>query len=62
MDWTELDLVVYSAGPGKAAGMVCLPSDNVLHHISLRGTGETYILENDPFRGKVNWKIRLYSK
>ncbi len=55
MDWSNLELVSY-ATTGKANGLICLPSDNVLNKISLTGTA----LDNDPLSGKVKWKIRKY--
>jgi alpha-D-xyloside xylohydrolase len=60
MDWSKLDLVVYSAGSGKASGLVCLPTDKVLHSISLAKSGNGYKIENDPYSGKVKWNIRKY--
>jgi alpha-D-xyloside xylohydrolase len=60
MDWSKLDLVVYSNGSGKASGLVCLPSDKVLHTITLTKSGSGYKIENDPFAGKVKWNIKKY--
>ena len=60
MDWSELELVVYSSDSRNVSGMVCLPSDQILHKLSLLKKDNSYQLENDPFAGKVNWKIRLY--
>jgi alpha-D-xyloside xylohydrolase len=62
MDWSALNLVVYSTDSGKASGLVCLPSDNILHRISCIVKDKTYIIEDDPFKGNVNWKIRVFSK
>jgi hypothetical protein len=39
-----------------------LPSDQVLHPVSLIKTGNSFKLENDLLAGKVNWKIRVFSK
>jgi hypothetical protein len=41
--------------------LVCLPSDNVLHELSLNKTGNTFKLADDPLTGKVTWKIQLNS-
>ncbi len=60
MDWSELELVVYSSDSRNVNGLVCLPSDRVLHKLSLLKKGNSFQLEYDPFAGKVNWKIRLY--
>ncbi|MGH7991085.1 MAG: TIM-barrel domain-containing protein, partial [Limisphaerales bacterium] len=34
MDWSKLDLVVFAKNSQTAKGLVCLPSDNVLHELS----------------------------
>jgi alpha-D-xyloside xylohydrolase len=60
MDWSELELIVYSSDSRNVSGIVCLPSDQVLHKISLLKEGNSFQLENDPFTGKVNWKIKLH--
>ena len=39
--------------------MVCLPSDNVQHELTLTKNGNSFQLENDPLAGKVAWNIRL---
>jgi alpha-D-xyloside xylohydrolase len=60
MDWSKLDLVVYSTESGKASGLVCLPSDKILHTVSLVKNGNGYKIEDDPFAGKVKWNIRKF--
>jgi alpha-D-xyloside xylohydrolase len=60
MDWSKLDLVVYSTGSVKATGLVCLPSDKVLHTVTLVKSGSGYKIENDPFTGKVKWNIKKF--
>jgi alpha-D-xyloside xylohydrolase len=62
MDWSTLDLVVYAADAQSVNGLVCLPSDKVLHKISLTKKDGTFKLDQDPFAGKINWKVRLCSK
>ena len=57
MDWINLQLVSYATNGKTANGLVCLPSDNVLHKVSLTGT----TLDSDPLNGAVKWKIRKYS-
>ena len=59
LDWSNLDLVVFAKNPATAKGLVCLPSDNVLHEISLKKNGRTFEPANDPLAGKVTWKISL---
>jgi alpha-D-xyloside xylohydrolase len=62
MDWSKLDLIVYATNSAKVTGLICLPSDNVLHKISLVKKDKRFILETDPFGAKVLWKVRLYSE
>jgi alpha-D-xyloside xylohydrolase len=58
MDWSELDLVVYSTGKDEVTGLVCLPGDETLHRVTLAMSGNRYELASDPLQGKVAWKIR----
>jgi alpha-D-xyloside xylohydrolase len=53
LDWSKLEVVVYAAGAQNAQGLVCLPSDNVLHKVdvyrtdrSIRGRDEMGKLEH----------------
>jgi alpha-D-xyloside xylohydrolase len=62
MDWSTIDLVVYASDTQKANGLICLPSDKVLHNISLARRDGTFKMESDPFVGKVTWKVVPYSK
>lgn len=60
MDWSNLDLVVFGKGVSAAKGLVCLPSDNVLHEVSANRTGDTFRLANDPLAGKVKWGVKTH--
>jgi alpha-D-xyloside xylohydrolase len=62
MDWSKLDLVVYATDSQKVNGIICLPSDQVLHKITLGKKGGSFTLDSDPYNGRVNWKIRNYAK
>jgi len=62
MDWSKLDLVVYATDSQKVNGIICLPSDQVLHKITLGKKGGSFTLDPDPYNGKVVWRIRMYSK
>jgi alpha-D-xyloside xylohydrolase len=62
MDWSQLDLVVYAKNSTVAKGLICLPSDNELHELALTEENGEFKLANDPLAGKVEWKIRAYSK
>jgi alpha-D-xyloside xylohydrolase len=57
MDWSKLELVVFAKDLPAAEGLVCLPSDNQLHELSLTRKGKVFKLNNDPLAGKVTWKI-----
>jgi len=56
MDWKNIEWVVYSTDKKAATGLICLPSDNVLHAISV----ENNRIANDPYNGAVKWNIHSY--
>ena len=61
MDWSTLELVVFATKAASAEGLVCLPSDNVLHRITLpRGKGD-YKLAANPLEGKSKLTVRMYN-
>jgi alpha-D-xyloside xylohydrolase len=62
MDWSSLELVAYATSAPRATGLVCLPSDNVLHEMTLLRRGGGFALAADPLRGKVAWTERLFSR
>jgi len=53
LDWSKLDLVVFAKNSPTAEGLVCLPSDNLLHELVLNKDGSAFKLANDPFGGKA---------
>ena len=57
MDWSNLELVVFAKSTATAKGLACLPSDNHLAEVSLTRFGDTFRLADDPFKGKVTWKV-----
>ncbi len=57
MDWSKLELVSYTSGASTATGFVCLPTDNVLHPVTLQKRGGGFVLQSDPLKGKVSWRI-----
>jgi len=57
MDWSKLDLVVFAKNAETAQGLVCLPSDNELHELTVTRQGNVFNLTNDPLAGKVVWQI-----
>ncbi|MFI5186265.1 MAG: TIM-barrel domain-containing protein, partial [Chitinophagales bacterium] len=62
MDWSNLELVIYSTSSKTVNGLVCLPSDNLLHKLSLDKKGNGFVLSSDPLQGKTKWKIRSFNK
>ena len=58
MDWSELELRVFAKDARTAQGLVCLPSENRLHQVSLNRSGNGFKLAGDPFAGKVAWEIK----
>ncbi|HEY1185315.1 MAG TPA: TIM-barrel domain-containing protein [Bryobacteraceae bacterium] len=62
LDWSQLDMVVYAAHAPAAQGLVCLPSDNVLHPIEAARRNGTFALAADPLPGKAVSTVRLYSQ
>jgi alpha-D-xyloside xylohydrolase len=58
MDWSKLDLVVFSVGGAEARGKICLPADQRLYDLSLVKKGKGFVLANDPLAGKVKWTVR----
>jgi alpha-D-xyloside xylohydrolase len=61
MDWSKLELVVFAKSATTAKGLICLPSDNELHELTLDRSGGGFSLVNDLLVGKVTWKIRMNS-
>lgn len=54
MDWSKLTLKVYTTDSNKeATGLVCLPENQELKTLKVQNSK----LEDDPFSGKVKWKI-----
>jgi alpha-D-xyloside xylohydrolase len=57
IDWTRLELVRFVAKGGTARGLVCLPSDDVLHEVAVDGGGR-FLPPGDPLPGRVRWTVR----
>jgi hypothetical protein len=60
MDWSKLNLKVYSTGAGEVNGLICLPSVNVLHPVAIVKTAAGYKMENDPFASKARCDINKF--
>jgi alpha-D-xyloside xylohydrolase len=62
LDWSKLEMVVYAASSQTAQGLVCLPSDNVLHKVNAARRGGAFALAADPLPGKASSSVRVYSE
>jgi alpha-D-xyloside xylohydrolase len=62
MDWSNLEMVVYAASATSARGLVCLPSDNVLHPVEVTKRDANFALAADPLGGKATITVRPYSR
>ncbi|HEY9141346.1 MAG TPA: alpha-xylosidase, partial [Bryobacteraceae bacterium] len=62
LDWSKLDMVVFAAHAPAAHGLVCLPSDNVLHPVEAIRRNGAFVLAADPLPGKAASTVRLYSQ
>ena len=58
MDWSELELTVYSSDNKDIKGLICLPSDNILHEIKVFEKQGKYSLEKDV----VNLRLKISRK
>jgi alpha-D-xyloside xylohydrolase len=59
MNWSALDLIVYTTDSENAEGLICLPSDQILRPLSLAKTaGGKFKLVKDPLAGKVMWNVK----
>jgi alpha-D-xyloside xylohydrolase len=58
MDWSALELAVYTVAEKTAQGLVCLPSDQQLHTLTLTAKGDGFEMISDPLAGKIKWTIR----
>jgi alpha-D-xyloside xylohydrolase len=62
MDWTSLDLVVYASKAPSAEALICLPSDNVLHRITMARGARGYQLARNPLAGRTALNVRTYTQ
>ncbi|HEY4334356.1 MAG TPA: TIM-barrel domain-containing protein, partial [Puia sp.] len=60
MDWSHIELVVYTTGTSEATGLVCLPSDNVLHPLSVINNGGHLAVKENPLQGRSTLSVRFY--
>jgi alpha-D-xyloside xylohydrolase len=59
MDWSALELVTFGDDAVEAHGLVCLPSDNVVHEVVVaRESGGAFALESNPLEGRTTLIVR----
>jgi alpha-D-xyloside xylohydrolase len=59
MDWSQLQLEVFSDKETRAYGLISLPADGVLQRLALTRRGSAFVLDSDPLAGKVKWQVRV---
>ncbi|AVR43988.1 alpha-xylosidase [Christiangramia fulva] len=60
MDWSKLELKVYAAeGTNSASGKVYLPEGDALQTLKLTRKRNNFELEQNPLKGKTNFKIEM---
>jgi alpha-D-xyloside xylohydrolase len=59
MDWSEIELVSFGSEVPEARGLICLPSDNVLHEVVLKKEGGSLVLGENPLVGQTTLAIRV---
>jgi alpha-D-xyloside xylohydrolase len=62
MDWSKLELVVFSSGTVEATGLVCLPADNLLHPLSVINNGGNLAIKENPLQGRTVFSLRSYTQ
>ena len=60
MDWSKLELVVYAETAPSATGLVCLPSDNMLHKVELTLRGKKYVPGVSSLTAKTALTVRRF--
>jgi alpha-D-xyloside xylohydrolase len=58
MDWSNVELRVFSTGGGQVSGLFTTP-DSGVQTLSLSPRGRDYVLLKDPQGGKVKWTIKV---
>jgi len=62
MDWSKLELDVFATNTTRARGLICLPSDQIVHELQMTKQGNSFKLDQDPLDGKVSWKIDRFDQ
>ena len=62
MDWSNIDLVVFSSNNAAAKGKICLPTEQKLYDISVTKKGKTFVLDKEPTNNKVKWTVKSFNE
>jgi alpha-D-xyloside xylohydrolase len=57
IDWSSLEVKVFSSRAGAAEGLVYLPEDGKLHALRLERADDGFVLVGDALQGRVAWKV-----
>ena len=57
IDWSSLEMKVFSSRAGAAEGLVCLPEDGELHALRLERANGGFALVGEAMQGRVAWKV-----
>lgn len=60
MDWSNLELKVYSVNDETASGKIYLPEGDEVKKVTVSFENGEFVLREDPFNGNVNWEITSY--
>lgn len=60
MDWSNLELKVYSINSEPASGKIYLPEGDEVKTVIVSSENGEFVLEEDPFDGRVNLEITPY--
>ena len=62
LDWTNIDLVAFSANGSPAKGKICLPTDQKIFDISVSKKGKVLSLDQDPTGNKVKYVVKSFAE
>jgi alpha-D-xyloside xylohydrolase len=57
MDWSKIELAVFAKDSTTANGLIFMPGDQNSHELTLAKENGAFALQNDPFNGRVQWKL-----
>ena len=57
MDWSKLELSVYSSDVKQAKGLLCIPADNILKEVIFTNEGSKWLVKDNPYQGKIKLTV-----